>query len=117
VPKKFKEVRRLLRANGWTKVRQAAPHETWQSADGNRVVIVGARGRHRAVGAWKCGAHDREEQLDDDPVDLRIRAKRADRRRGCGDTRAWGKPAWLAVLRHEHERRTIITANQFWLGR
>jgi predicted RNA binding protein YcfA (HicA-like mRNA interferase family) len=40
VAKKFREVRKALRAEGWEKVRQAGSHETWESADGARVVTV-----------------------------------------------------------------------------
>jgi predicted RNA binding protein YcfA (HicA-like mRNA interferase family) len=43
VAKKFREVRKALRAAGWTKVRQAGSHETWESADGTRVVTVAGK--------------------------------------------------------------------------
>ena len=43
VPKKFEDVRRILRANGWTRVRQAGSHETWESADGRRAVTVAGK--------------------------------------------------------------------------
>jgi predicted RNA binding protein YcfA (HicA-like mRNA interferase family) len=33
-------VRKALRAEGWTKVRQTGSHETWENADGARVVTV-----------------------------------------------------------------------------
>jgi predicted RNA binding protein YcfA (HicA-like mRNA interferase family) len=42
--KKFREVRKVLRANGWIKVRQAGSHETWLSADGTQVVTVAGKG-------------------------------------------------------------------------
>ena len=41
--KKFGEVRKALRAEGWVKVRQAGTHETWESADGTRVVTVAGK--------------------------------------------------------------------------
>ncbi len=41
--KKFREVRKALRAEGWVKVRQAGSHETWESADGTRVVTVAGK--------------------------------------------------------------------------
>ena len=41
--KKFREVRRALRTEGWTKVRHAGSHETWESADGARVVTVAGK--------------------------------------------------------------------------
>jgi predicted RNA binding protein YcfA (HicA-like mRNA interferase family) len=43
VPKKFREVRRLLRAAGWIEVRRTGSHETWRSADGTRVVTVAGK--------------------------------------------------------------------------
>jgi predicted RNA binding protein YcfA (HicA-like mRNA interferase family) len=43
VPKKFKEVRRILSLNGWTKVRQTGSHETWRSSDGTRSVTVAGK--------------------------------------------------------------------------
>jgi predicted RNA binding protein YcfA (HicA-like mRNA interferase family) len=43
VAKKFREVRKALRAEGWIKVRQAGSHETWESADGARVVTVAGK--------------------------------------------------------------------------
>jgi predicted RNA binding protein YcfA (HicA-like mRNA interferase family) len=43
VPKKFKDVRRILADNGWTKVRQSGSHETWRSADGTRSVTVAGK--------------------------------------------------------------------------
>jgi predicted RNA binding protein YcfA (HicA-like mRNA interferase family) len=43
VAKKFREVRKALGAEGWVKVRQAGSHETWESADGTRVVTVAGK--------------------------------------------------------------------------
>jgi predicted RNA binding protein YcfA (HicA-like mRNA interferase family) len=43
VAKKFREVRKALRAEGWVKVRQAGSHESWESADGTRVVTVAGK--------------------------------------------------------------------------
>ena len=42
--KKYREVRKALRAEGWTKVRQAGSHETWESSDGQRAVTVAGKG-------------------------------------------------------------------------
>jgi predicted RNA binding protein YcfA (HicA-like mRNA interferase family) len=39
VAKKFREVRKA----GWVKVRHAGSHETWESADGSRVVTVAGK--------------------------------------------------------------------------
>ena len=41
--KKFRQVRTALVADGWTRVRQAGSHETWESADGTRVVTVAGK--------------------------------------------------------------------------
>lgn len=41
--KRFREVRKALRAEGWVKVRQAGSHETWESADRTRVVTVAGK--------------------------------------------------------------------------
>ncbi|HEY7077620.1 MAG TPA: type II toxin-antitoxin system HicA family toxin [Solirubrobacteraceae bacterium] len=41
--KKFRDVRKALRAQGWMKVRQAGSHETWESADRARVVTVAGK--------------------------------------------------------------------------
>jgi predicted RNA binding protein YcfA (HicA-like mRNA interferase family) len=43
VAKKYREVRRALRAEGWVMVRQAGSHETWKSGDGTRVVTVAGK--------------------------------------------------------------------------
>jgi predicted RNA binding protein YcfA (HicA-like mRNA interferase family) len=43
VAKKFREVRKALRAAGWSKVRQAGSHETWESPDGERAVTVAGK--------------------------------------------------------------------------
>jgi predicted RNA binding protein YcfA (HicA-like mRNA interferase family) len=36
-------VHNVLRAEGWTRRRQAGSHETWQSADGARIVTVAGK--------------------------------------------------------------------------
>lgn len=41
--KKFREVRKALRADGWTKVRQTGSHEIWECADGTRIVTVAGK--------------------------------------------------------------------------
>jgi len=43
VAKKFREVRKALRVDGWTTVRQSGSHETWRSADGTRVVTIAGK--------------------------------------------------------------------------
>src|SRR3954454_22011204 len=41
--KKFRQIRKALAAEGSTRVRQAGSHETWESADGTRVVTVAGK--------------------------------------------------------------------------
>ena len=41
--KKFREVRKALRAEGWIKVRQTGSHETWESVDRAWVVTVAGK--------------------------------------------------------------------------
>jgi predicted RNA binding protein YcfA (HicA-like mRNA interferase family) len=37
VAKKYREVRKMLKAAGWTRVRQSGSHETWESAEWHEV--------------------------------------------------------------------------------
>lgn len=43
VAKKYREVRKMLSAAGWKRVRQTGSHETWVSADGARSVTVAGK--------------------------------------------------------------------------
>jgi len=43
VAKKYKEVRKALRVEGWTRVRQTGSHEIWESADGKRTVTLAGK--------------------------------------------------------------------------
>jgi predicted RNA binding protein YcfA (HicA-like mRNA interferase family) len=43
VAKKFSEVRRALRAEGWVKVRQAGSHQTWERPDGTQALTVAGK--------------------------------------------------------------------------
>jgi predicted RNA binding protein YcfA (HicA-like mRNA interferase family) len=43
MPKKYREVRRALKAHGWSRLRQSGSHETWVSADGARAVTVAGK--------------------------------------------------------------------------
>jgi len=43
VAKKCREVRRALLVEGWIKVRQTGSHETWESADGARIVTIAGK--------------------------------------------------------------------------
>jgi predicted RNA binding protein YcfA (HicA-like mRNA interferase family) len=44
MPKKYSEVRRILRRAGSHKVRHAGSHEIWESPDGKIVVTVAGKG-------------------------------------------------------------------------
>jgi predicted RNA binding protein YcfA (HicA-like mRNA interferase family) len=39
--KKYREVRKVLRKAGWSRLRTAGSHETWVHPDGRRVTVVG----------------------------------------------------------------------------
>jgi predicted RNA binding protein YcfA (HicA-like mRNA interferase family) len=41
VAKKYREVRRRLRQEGWVMVRQSGSHESWRSRDGRLVTVAG----------------------------------------------------------------------------
>jgi predicted RNA binding protein YcfA (HicA-like mRNA interferase family) len=43
VAKKFREVRKALRAEGWIRVRQTGSHETWESADSAQAVTIAGK--------------------------------------------------------------------------
>jgi predicted RNA binding protein YcfA (HicA-like mRNA interferase family) len=64
VPKKFREIRRLLRAAGWTQIRQTGSHETWRSADGTRLVTVAGKDSN-TVPAGTLAAMRRSTGMDD----------------------------------------------------
>ncbi len=52
--KKFREVRRALRAAGWILVRTTGDHEQWRSPAGDRVVTVaGQNSKDVPVGTLK----------------------------------------------------------------
>jgi predicted RNA binding protein YcfA (HicA-like mRNA interferase family) len=64
MPKKYREVRRRLRAAGWSKVRTAGSHETWRSPDGQRVLTVAGKASD-TVPAGTLAAMRRATGLDD----------------------------------------------------
>jgi len=43
VAKKYREVRKILSAAGWKRVRQTGSHETWENPDGTRSVTVAGK--------------------------------------------------------------------------
>ena len=43
VARKFRDVRKALRAAGWTKIRQAGSHETWEHANAGRAITVAGK--------------------------------------------------------------------------
>ena len=54
VAKKFREVRKALRAADWTLVRTAGDHEQWRSPEGDRLVTVaGQNSKDVPVGTLK----------------------------------------------------------------
>ena len=63
VAKKYRQVRKLLRAGGRRPVRQTGSHETWASADGTRSVTVAGEDSD-TVPAGTLGAMRRATGLD-----------------------------------------------------
>jgi predicted RNA binding protein YcfA (HicA-like mRNA interferase family) len=43
VPKTYRELRRRLRSEGWSLVRQRGSHEVWRSPAGDRTVVVAGK--------------------------------------------------------------------------
>ena len=43
VAKKYRQVRKLLKKAGWTRLRQTGSHESWESPDGARSVTVAGK--------------------------------------------------------------------------
>ena len=64
MPKKYREVRRLLRAAGWAPVRRSGSHETWRSPHGERAVTVAGKDSD-SVPAGTLAAMPRATGLDD----------------------------------------------------
>jgi len=63
VPKKYREVRRALRAAGWECVRQRGSHETWRGPDGRLVTVAGKESD--TVPAGTLAAMRRSTSLED----------------------------------------------------
>ena len=61
--KKYREVRKLLKAGGWARVRQTGSHETWESPDGTRSVTVAGKDSD-TVPAGTLGAMRRSTGLE-----------------------------------------------------
>ena len=47
--KKYREVRRILRSEGWLHVRTRGSHEVWHHADGRSVVLAAGGPENREV--------------------------------------------------------------------
>jgi len=43
MPKKFREVRQILKRRGWKRIRQAGSHETWINPEGTRTVTIAGK--------------------------------------------------------------------------
>jgi len=65
VPKKYREVKRMLRAAGWTQQRVHGSHEVWVHADGRRVVVPGGGKDGRDVTIGTLGSIRRATGLED----------------------------------------------------
>jgi predicted RNA binding protein YcfA (HicA-like mRNA interferase family) len=64
VPKKYREVRRILRRAGWSIARTTGSHEQWRSFDGTRSVTVSGKPSD-TVPAGTLAAMRRATGLDD----------------------------------------------------
>ena len=64
MPKRYRDVRRRLSADGWSRVRSSGSHETWRSPDGARTVTVAGKNSD-TVPAGTLAAMRRATGLDD----------------------------------------------------
>jgi predicted RNA binding protein YcfA (HicA-like mRNA interferase family) len=64
MPKKYREVRKRLRAAGWSIVRRTGSHETWRAPGGGRTVTVAGKDSD-TVPAGTLSAMRRATGLDD----------------------------------------------------
>jgi predicted RNA binding protein YcfA (HicA-like mRNA interferase family) len=64
MPKKYCDVRKQLRASGWSLLRQRGSHETWRSPDGQHTLTVAGKDSD-TVPAGTLAAMRRATGLDD----------------------------------------------------
>jgi predicted RNA binding protein YcfA (HicA-like mRNA interferase family) len=62
--KKYRDVRRALRHNGFEHLRTKGSHEVWEHPDGRRVVLAGAGKDNRDVPAGTLKAIREQTGLD-----------------------------------------------------
>ena len=65
MPKKFRDVKRVLRAAGWSLDRVKGSHELWVHPDGRRVVIPAGGKDNREVPSGTLASIHRATGLDD----------------------------------------------------
>lgn len=63
--KKYRDVKRALRAAGWRLDRTAGSHEVWRHPDGRRVVIPGGGKDNREVPTGTLASIRRDTGLED----------------------------------------------------
>ncbi|MGH2859693.1 MAG: type II toxin-antitoxin system HicA family toxin [Solirubrobacteraceae bacterium] len=63
--KKYRDVRRALRNNGFRHLRTTGSHEVWEHADGRRVVLAGAGKDNRDVPAGTLKAIRQQTGIND----------------------------------------------------
>jgi predicted RNA binding protein YcfA (HicA-like mRNA interferase family) len=65
VPKKYRDVRRILLDAGWRPVRMTGSHERWLHSDGRRLTLAGGGKDNREVQAGTLAALRRETGLEE----------------------------------------------------
>jgi predicted RNA binding protein YcfA (HicA-like mRNA interferase family) len=63
--KKYRDVKRILKAAGWTLTRVQGSHELWTHPDGRRVVVPGGGKDSREVAVGTLGSIRRATGLDE----------------------------------------------------
>lgn len=63
--KKYRDVRRALRDNGFRHLRTKGSHEVWEHSDGRRVVLAGAGKDNRDVPAGTLKAIREQTGIDE----------------------------------------------------
>lgn len=63
--KKYRDVRRIPRKNGWTMVRTTGSHERWSGPDGRWTTLAGGGKDHRDVPVGTLRALREQTGLED----------------------------------------------------
>ncbi len=63
--RKYRDVRRILRKNGWTMTRTSGSHERWVGPDGRSTTLAAGGKDHRDVPAGTLRALRRQTGLEE----------------------------------------------------